>query len=158
MAVLSYRYTILKHYYKKSLLKNFEKIDFNEFIAVTDGKLCDGGFRYLHKNKNPSSNSEENESLAHWQCSQDPQVSISACISNFHHPTQILEEFIQCYGRKMLTVTDGKLSSQVEKGEDSIHKTFLRGQNFITSLKIENSHMEDSHKNVLYKVIHRLVV
>ena len=59
----------------------------------------------------------------------------------------------------MHTVTDGKLSSQVEKGEDSIHKTFLRGQNFIiTSLKIENSHMEDSHKNVLYKVIHRSVV
>ena len=52
----------------------------------------------------------------------------------------------------MHTVTDGKLSSQVEKGEDSIHKTSLRGQNFITSLKIENSHMEDSHKNVLYKV------
>ena len=44
------------------------------------------------------------------------------------------------------------------EGRDSIHKTFLRGQNFITSLKIENSHMEDSHKNVLYKVIHRSVV
>ena len=58
----------------------------------------------------------------------------------------------------MHTVTDGKLSSQVEKGKDSIHKTFLRGQNFITSLKIENSHIEDSHKNVLYKVIHRSVV
>ena len=58
----------------------------------------------------------------------------------------------------MHTVTDGKLSSQVEKGEDSIHKTFLRGQNFFTSLKIENSHMKDSHKNVLYKVIHRSVV
>ena len=58
----------------------------------------------------------------------------------------------------MHTVTDGKLSSQVEKGEDSIHKTFLRGQNFITSLKIENSHMKGSHKNVLYKVIHRSVV
>ena len=54
----------------------------------------------------------------------------------------------------MHTVTYGKLSSQVEKGEDSIHKTFLIGQNCITSLKIENSHMEDSHKNVLYKVIH----
>ena len=58
----------------------------------------------------------------------------------------------------MHTFTDGKLSSQVEKGDDSIHKTFLRGQNFITSLKIENSHMEDSHKNILYKVIHRSVV
>ena len=58
----------------------------------------------------------------------------------------------------MHTVTDGKLLSQVEKGEDSIHKTFLRGQNFSTLLKIENSHMEDSHKNVLYKVNHRSVV
>ena len=58
----------------------------------------------------------------------------------------------------MHTVTDGKVSSQVEKGEDAIHKTFLRGQNIITSLKIENSHMEDSHKNVLYKIFHRSVV
>ena len=61
LAVLSYRYIILKHYYKKSLLNFFDKIvDFNEFLAVADGKLCDGGFRYLHKNRNPSSNTEEN--------------------------------------------------------------------------------------------------
>ena len=109
------------------MLKKIDKIvDFNEFIAVTDGKLCDGGFRYLHKNRNPSSNTEENQSLAYGQSSQDPQVSISASISNFHHPTQILEEFILCYGRKMHTVTDGKLSSQVEKGEDSVHKNISK--------------------------------
>ena len=34
------------------------------------------------------------------QCSQDPQLSISACISNFDHPTQILE--------KLFSVEDGK--------------------------------------------------
>ena len=61
LAFLSYRYIILKHYYQKSLLNFFDEIvDFNEFIAVADGKLCDGGLRYLHKNRNPSSNTEEN--------------------------------------------------------------------------------------------------
>ena len=61
LTVLSYRYIILEHYYKKSLLNFFDKIvDFNEFLAVADGKLGDGGFRYLHKNRNPSSNTEEN--------------------------------------------------------------------------------------------------
>ena len=44
LAVLSYRYILLEHYYKKSLLIFFDKIvDFNEFLAVADGKLCDGG-------------------------------------------------------------------------------------------------------------------
>ena len=61
LAVLSHRYVILEHFYKKSLLNFFDKIvDFNEYIAVADGKLCDGDFRYLHKNRNPSSNTEEN--------------------------------------------------------------------------------------------------
>ena len=69
------------------------------------------------------------------QCSKDPQPSISACFSNFDHPTQILEEFIQCCGRKMHTVADGKLSSQVQERKDSVHKTFVTGPNLITSLK-----------------------
>ena len=69
------------------------------------------------------------------QCSQDPQLSISACISKFDHPTQILEEFIQCCGRKVHTVTDVKRSSQVQERKYSAYKTFIRGQNLITSLK-----------------------
>ena len=75
------------------------------------------------------------ESFAYVQCSKDPQSSISACISNFDHPTQILEEFIQCCGRKVHTVADGKISSQVQERKDSVHKTFVRGPNLITSLK-----------------------
>ena len=42
---------------------------------------------------------------------------------------------IQCCGRKMHTVADGKFSSQVHERKYSVRKTFVRGQNLITSLK-----------------------
>ena len=105
------------------------------FIAVEDDKLCNGDFRYFPHNRNPSSNNDENQSFAYGQCSQDPHLSISACISNFDHHTHILEEVIQCCRRKMHTLADRKLSSQLQERKDSIHKTFVRGQSLTTSLK-----------------------
>ena len=48
---------------KKVCDPEFCKIgDFNEAIAVRDGKDCDEDFRYtsINKNRNPSSNTDEN--------------------------------------------------------------------------------------------------
>ena len=99
MAVVCYRYIILTHYYTKKFVNNFfyRKVDLNECIAVTDGKLRNRGFRHLHNNRNPSSNTEENLSFAYGQCRQD--VSITACISTFDHTILI-------HGRIMHTVTE----------------------------------------------------
>ena len=59
-----------------------------------------------------------------------------------------------------MSVADGtytlllKVLSQVEKGMDSVHKTFLRELNS----KIEYSHMVDSYETVLYKASPRSAV
>ena len=56
-----------------------KKGDFNEAIAVRDGKACDEDLRYLNKNRNPSSKPDDNYVVNRAKI----LVSIYAYISKF---------------------------------------------------------------------------
>ena len=91
---------------------------------------CDGDFDNLHKIRIPSSDIKRKWKLAYGQCRQDHKVCIGAHYERVDHPHKFFEGFIQCCGRNMNIAADGKLSSQKDKGIDSVQKLFFEGNKF----------------------------